>query len=325
MASSNPAANVSSVGSSFVASSSPPSASTSQRASSQAPPSHPPSSRAASLSFKVSASTSPRPQAAFPPSTTNYVPSISNSSTQIPSPTSTDTQTTPLSRKPRIIAAISVSTAGVLLFLFFTMLLYRRRRARHHPRGSITSVLRKPPGDDEKRWKDSARSTADSGWPEDSTTWTVPISFHVDELRTRRSLTRFSGKGPHYTVRAHPSVSDVYVLGQDIAWQEAHYEDTLPVSPPPSRFAYPSTGVIPPTSPSGVIHHNTASAKPLLRSHSAASSISSVYSMASMVLPDLSVPPDIMTQASVRESLDDRNWLVDIQAPPSDGQGPRRL
>ncbi|KAJ6565819.1 hypothetical protein DFH09DRAFT_1157090 [Mycena vulgaris] len=314
MASSNSAANVLSVGSSFVASSSPPSVSTSQRCF----PPPPLRLRALRLpSSKALASTSLRPQAAFPTSATNDVPSISSSSTQIPSPTSIDTQITPVSHRPTIIAAISASTAGVLLLLLFAILLYRRRLARPQPRGSMTSVLRKPPGDDEKGWNDSPRSTPGSGWPEDSTTWV--------ELQTRQSLTSFSGKGPHYTVRAHPSVSDVYGFGQDVAWQEAHYEDPLPVSPPPSRSAYPPIDVIPPTPPSGVIHHNTASAMPLLRSHSAASSISSVYSTASMVIPDLSAPPDIMTQASVRESLDDRNWLVDVQAPPSNGQGPRCL
>ncbi|KAJ6533446.1 hypothetical protein DFH09DRAFT_1181424, partial [Mycena vulgaris] len=168
-------------------------------------------------------------------------------------------------------------------------------------------------------------TTAGSGWSEDSTTWAVPIPLRVEALQNRRSPTSFSAKGPHYTVRAHSSVSDVYAFGQDVTWQEAHYEDTLPASPPPSRFAYPPIDVMPPTPPSGVIYPNTASAKPLPRSHSAASSISSVYSTTSMVFPDLFVPPDIMTQASVRESLDDRNWLVDVQAPPSDGQGPRRL
>ncbi|KAJ6628161.1 hypothetical protein B0H10DRAFT_269544 [Mycena sp. CBHHK59/15] len=362
---SQPGPNASSAQIPSVASPSPSSTMTSQRASSQtAASSVASSSLATSPSSKISASASSRPQSTST-SPTNFLPSPSispspsnpsqststsptnffrstsisqspSNPSQIPSHASTDAQVAPLSHRPAIIAAVSASIAAVLLFVFFLFFLYRRRRARQKQLGSITlqdhSFLREHSGDDDdKGWKDSARSTAGSGWPEESPACTIPIPLHVEEVQTRQSVSSFSGKAPHYTVRSHASMSDVYGFGQDVAWQEAHYEDPLPVVATPDRAAYPAIDVIPPTPPSGIIHHNTASAMPLLRSHSAASSISSEYSTASMVLPDSSEPSNIAgppTPALIHDralSMDDREWIACTRDSPPDGQGARRL
>ncbi|KAJ6529926.1 hypothetical protein DFH09DRAFT_1411984 [Mycena vulgaris] len=257
------------------------------------------SSKAASTQTSSLASSSPTSvstsQSLRSFSTSLRAGSPSSSSSQIPSLAPTSSQSAPLSHKPAVIAAIAASIAAALLCVIFAIFLYRRCRARQRV-GSITpsahSFLRPTPGDDnDKGWRDSGRSTLASGWADQPSPRTVPIPLRVEGVQTRQSVGSFAGKTPHYTVsRAHTSVADLYGFGQDVAWQEAHYEDPLPVGAPPD---HPAIGMIPPTPPSGVIHHNIASATPILRSHSAASSIPSEYSTTSMTLPDPAVLPHV--------------------------------
>jgi len=164
-----------------------------------------------------------------------------------------------------------------------------------------------PRDEDPKGWKDSPSSANGSGWPEDVT----PIPLRVDRQTRQSFSSSVAGKAPHYTVRSHASMTDVYGFGQDVAWREAHYEDPLPVVHPsqPATPMHPEIDVIPPTPPSGIIHHNMPSAM-LLRSPSTASSVSSEYSTASMVLPEPSVASDIPKTP---------------QDMPHEGQGSRRL
>ncbi|KAJ7665595.1 hypothetical protein B0H17DRAFT_289307 [Mycena rosella] len=304
------------------------SASTSQRTSSQTPPSL--TSRVATFSSEARTSSTPRAQAASTVSaieTFASSSSTSSSASQISSHASTDTQNTPLSHKPAVIAAIAVSVAVALFLTSLAVFIYRRRHARRHL-ASITSTQQAFFHDasadlEDKPWpQSSARSTAGPGWPSESQPWTVPIPLPVEreQTRTRQSVPSFSAKGPHYTVRSHASMTEVYGFGQDMAWQEAHYEDPLP----PTPGAHPSVGVVPPspTSPTSVIiHHNMASATPLLRSHSAASSVSSQYSTASMVLPDQDAPPELQNPFLMPDRMDERDWLQ--TAPDTQDSHPR--
>jgi len=207
-------------------------------------------------------------------------------------------------------------------------LIYRRsaRRTQFDTTASPRqSFLREPSQEEDKGWKESAR-TVSSSWPdEQQPTWTVPIPSRI-ETRDRNSS--FGGKAPHYTVRSRASVSDVYGFGQDVAWQEAHYEDPLP-----PRVAI---GVVPPTPPSANMHHSHST--PLLRNHSTASSISSEYSTASMT----TIRPDRRTATGAVDGdaaaayaaitheraldmvgADDRDWLAPAQ--DAAGAGARRL
>ncbi|KAJ7828748.1 hypothetical protein B0H14DRAFT_3466114 [Mycena olivaceomarginata] len=191
------------------------------------------------------------------------------------------------SLKPGVIAAISASTVGALLIATLIFLLCRRRRKRHPEvvggSSSARSFMREspPPRDNEysKEWRvpesppPHARlnSQSGAGWPEDAPApaWAVP---------------------PDPVAAEHPDMTDVYGFGQDVAWKEAHYEDPLPtvtVKPPSqpggSGSTHPDIGVVPPTPQSVIIHHNMPLAAPLVRSPSAASSVFSEYSAASMV------------------------------------------
>ncbi|KAJ7106523.1 hypothetical protein C8R44DRAFT_805470 [Mycena epipterygia] len=290
-----------------------PTSTTSQRVSSQA----------AASSVK-SSSTLMRPQSISSiPSPSNFVPFPTISPSQIPSHESTDARVTPLSHRPAIIAAISASAAAILLLMLFVLSLYCRRRSSQKRLRSIASrddpFLQDNAGE-AKKWKDSPRSPH-SSWSEELSTWTVPIPLNIE--RVHRGS--FSTKGPHYTVRSRANpVSDVYGFGQDVVWQEAHYEDPLPAVSPP-------IDIIPPTPPSGIIYHNTASAMPLLRGHSAASSISSQYSTASMGLPDFpephknAAPPSPVFMLERPLSMDDKDWIVCTHGSPPGGQGVRRL
>ncbi|KAJ7138316.1 hypothetical protein C8R44DRAFT_767231 [Mycena epipterygia] len=269
-----------------------PTSKTPQRVSSQAAASSVTTpSRANSPSSPTPASTSIRSQTHSTTSSTSFVPSPSISAThssQIPSTHSTDARVTPLLHRPGIIAAIVASTTAVFLFILLALFLHRRRRARQKRLDAINShdesFLQYSRGEDEaKGWKDSARSTAGADWTEESPPWAIPIPLRAERVHARQSVNSFSGKGPHYTVRSRPStVGDVYGFGQDVAWQEAHYEDPLPALDSPDRASYPPIDVTPPTPSSAIIHHNMASAVPLLRGHSVASSISSQYSTASI-------------------------------------------
>lgn len=209
------------------------------------------------------------------------------------------------SLKPGVIAAISASTVGALLIATLIFLLCRRRRKRHPEvvggSSSARSFMREspPPRDNEysKEWRvpesppPHARlnSQSGAGWPEDAPApaWAVPP---IPLRQNTQSFSSLSGRAPHYTLRSHASMTDVYGFGQDVAWKEAHYEDpltTVTVKPPSqpggSGSTHPDIGVVPPTPQSVIIHHNMPLAAPLVRSPSAASSVFSEYSAASMV------------------------------------------
>ncbi|KAJ7743042.1 hypothetical protein DFH07DRAFT_1063610 [Mycena maculata] len=210
-------------------------------------------------------------------------PSISPSSSgQTPSHASTDAQVTSGSHRPAIIAATIVSIGTLLLLIPLLFCIYRQRRARQNQPTSSQRHCFLPKNtveDDEKSWKDSPRSAAGSGWPEES--WVDPAPPSVERVRPRQSVTSFSTtRAPHYTVRSHASMGDIYGFGQDVAWQEAHYEDPLPIGGPPASFN-PEIDVIPPTP--GIIHHDMP-VTPLLRNPSTGSHASarSEYSTASM-------------------------------------------
>jgi len=184
--------------------------------------------------------------------------------------------------------------------------------------------MREHPLDDEaKGWKDSARSTAGSGWPEESPAWPSPTPLRIERQR-RQSVNSVASRAPHYTVRSHASMTDVYGFGQDVAWKQAHYEDPLPAaSPLHLDHTHPAIDVTPPTPRSGIINLNVPSAMPLLRSPSTASSISSEYSTAS-ALPDIAAPEsDVIYDRSV--PVDDGDWVAHPQDTPRDGQWSRRL
>ncbi|KAJ7160640.1 hypothetical protein C8R43DRAFT_993510 [Mycena crocata] len=297
------------------------SSSAGQRASSRAPKSSPvSSSRIAGLSSSVSPtthSTAPSPSLSSLPSLPT-TPSPSSSVQRA----STNAQTTALAHRPALIAAISAAVV-LLILCIFGFLLYRRRCMRRSTRhtGSIGStaqgraLIAHEAEDvyDDKGWRDSARSAAGStrsGWPlqlddgvpSAASTYAIPVPIPVlnsapapaptprpigidrRQTRTASVSSRLSLRAPHYTVRAHASVGDVYGFGQDVAWQQAHYEDALPT---PSR-AQPDIDVLPPTPHSDsasannmVIQHDITNA-PLLRNASTASTVPSVYSTASM-------------------------------------------
>ncbi|KAJ6616062.1 hypothetical protein B0H10DRAFT_1414458 [Mycena sp. CBHHK59/15] len=219
-------------------------------------------------------------------------PALSSSGQMSPQPSANSTQVDAVSSSPHqsaIIAGTAVSASVVLVVALIACLyLYRRRRKAHNQRKGINYkpqifLVRTPTQSD-----DTERRSSANGWSQEPDPWCVSVP---DGPRTRRS-TASVAKAPHYTVRSHASISDVYGFGQDAAWQDARYVDALPIVPavPPhiDSEAYPSIDVVPPTPPSAALSHTT----PLLRSHSAASSIASTYSTASMVLPPASAHSD---------------------------------
>ncbi|KAJ7670767.1 hypothetical protein DFH06DRAFT_1178892 [Mycena polygramma] len=181
-------------------------------------------------------------------------------------------------------------------------------------------------------WPTTPDSTASAGWPEDPAR---PIPLPPGLGQRHQSLSTMAGKAPHYTVRSHATMTDVYGFGQDVAWQEAHYEDPLPHPHPLAQnsaqiqpYAQPMIDVVPPTPRTGsmqqVDHMPTAASAALLRSASSAtaSSMASEYSTASMVLPVPAVPPE--RSVVLHDGTDDQHWL----ARPLDAQHqtpPRRL
>ncbi|KAJ7436907.1 hypothetical protein B0H11DRAFT_2362767 [Mycena galericulata] len=150
-------------------------------------------------------------------------------------------------------------------------------------------------------------------------TFSNPLPVDGLQLRQSAQPSSPSARAPHYTVRSRASMIDVYGFGQDVAWQEAHYEDPLPIGGPAHSA---DIRIIPPTPLSDLNHHDTtASATPLLRSPSAASTVSSQYSIASMPgrLPYIAVPvgsndinvPPTPAPAVIHDALatDDRDWI----------------
>ncbi|KAJ7263654.1 hypothetical protein B0H12DRAFT_1068973 [Mycena haematopus] len=172
--------------------------------------------------------------------------------------------------------------------------------------------------EDAKPWNYSPPSTPGSGRVDAASPPLTPSTPLTIDRRARRSITSLVSKAPHYTVRSHASMTDVYGFGQDLAWKEAHYEHPLPahastsmhpdidITPaPPSMHS--EIDVVPPTPPSE-INHTMTPAMPLMRNPSTASSVNSEYSTASMAL-SRSVPHDINEE----------------QDMPPEGQGSRRL
>ncbi|KAJ7443583.1 hypothetical protein B0H11DRAFT_2343836 [Mycena galericulata] len=283
-----------------------------------------------SSSVRQSTSTSSSSSASFPLST-----SISPSSpSQAPLRPSTSAKITTASHQTVIIAATTASIAALILLLGLGFFIYCRRRSRRNQLDLITSQRRSILPENstladysDKDWKDTVRSTTGSGWPSESQptspvhrTFSNPLPVDGLQLRQSAQPSSPSARAPHYTVRSRASMTDVYGFGQDVAWQEAHYEDPLPIGSP-ARSA--DIRIIPPTPLSDISHHDTttASATPLLRSPSAASTVSSQYSIASMPgrLPDIAVPvgsndinvPPTPAPAVIHDALatDDRDWI----------------
>ncbi|KAJ7023867.1 hypothetical protein C8F04DRAFT_1133154 [Mycena alexandri] len=222
-----------------------------------------------------------------------------SSPSQTSSYPSTDAQTTPpLSRMPAIIGAIVASVVVVALIAILIFFIYHRGRKRRSKISSIISqqdpFMWEHPLEADVRRKDPAHSAAEPGWPDEFSVSTIstprPRSSIVSAVSTplrgrRQSSNALATKGPHYTIRSHASVGDVYGFGQDLAWQEAHYEDVVPMSGPAAR---PAIGIVPPT-PSSETGNHDMPATSLLRNPSTASSVPSVYSTASMTPPHNSV------------------------------------
>ncbi|KAJ7692447.1 hypothetical protein B0H17DRAFT_541023 [Mycena rosella] len=237
-------------------------------------------------------------RSAFSASSTSA--SKSSASSQLPSPASTSHPSS--SHRPAVIAAVTASIAAALLTLYLVIFIYRRRRRRQNL-ASITSQQRsflpKTPTNVENEGQKgaSARSTGQQ--------FTAPGLQRVQRVQpqTHQIVRSSSAKAPHYTVRSHASIRDVYPLGLDMAWQEAHYESPLPVAGPSSHApaVKPALDIIPPTPSSAMNDHAEA---PFLRNHSSASSVPSQYSTASMVPSNPSAPPDAANSTAVRNWLD---------------------
>ncbi|KAJ7312600.1 hypothetical protein DFH08DRAFT_1044226, partial [Mycena albidolilacea] len=186
-----------------------------------------------------------------------------------------------------------------------------------------------------------------SGWPAEDVSGTasraisLPFPLHADRPR-RPSITSLAGsaKTSHYTIRSHTShvTGEAHSFGKDIAWKEAHYEDPGPLPvfcdrpSGPRRDISRSTPLHPekktnfalptPTLHPGVVlrpnrninNGSVASSGEamwlLRRSTASASSVSSVYSTASIV-PETSVShirdPDMVCR--------DSPYLSDLLVP----------
>ncbi|KAJ6471651.1 hypothetical protein C8R47DRAFT_746369 [Mycena vitilis] len=278
-----------------------------------------------------SISTSPFSSDDLPSISTSISISTTSSANRIPSLAAiADAKSTPLSHRPGIIAAISASVVVAALFaVALVFFLYRRRRTRTRQMQAGSSTSSHPimheysaePDTTLRYWPTTPGSTASAGWPEDPAR---PIPLPPGLGQRHQSLSTMAGncKAPHYTVRSHASMTDVYGFGQDVAWQEAHYEDPLPHPHPLTQnsaqiqpFAQPIIDVVPPTPGTGSMqqvdyHMPTAASAALLRSASSAtaSSMASEYSTASMVLPDPAVPPE--GSVVLHDGTDDQHWLA---------------
>ncbi|KAJ7891911.1 hypothetical protein B0H14DRAFT_3126256 [Mycena olivaceomarginata] len=171
----------------------------------------------------------------------------------------------------------------------------------------------------------SSTTGSRSGWPAEDVSGTasraisLPFPLRADRPR-RPSMTSLAGsaKTSHYTIRSHTShvTGKAHSFGKDVAWKEAHYEDPGPLSVFRDRSSGPrrdisrSTPLHPekktnvplpaPTLHPGVVLRpnrnmnkgSIASSREamwlLRRSTASASSVSSVYSTASIV-PETSV------------------------------------
>jgi len=292
------------------------------------------------LSYSSVSSSTIISSAAIRPST-SYLLSSTASPSQIP-PTHAAAGK---SNRVVIIAATTASIASLLILLSLGFFLYRRRRSRQKRMASqpLPFLCRSAGSYDETGWKYSARSTTGSGWPgQDSEPTspvqrTFPIPFPVECSQMRQSVGSSFGcsvgaKPPHYIVRSRASIID-YGFGQDLAWQDAHYEDPLPmrIGSAQAQYPAPAIDVTPPTPSSGIIHHDLPTATSLLRGNSTASTISSLYSKESM-LPDVTSPPppdqSMTGPAFIHDVLatDDRNWIHSPQIPDEYTQSkPRHL
>ncbi|KAJ7214872.1 hypothetical protein GGX14DRAFT_562903 [Mycena pura] len=203
-----------------------------------------------------------------------------------------------------IIAALTATIAAALFLGVVIFIFWRRRRTRARSPGQ-QNVMRERSADavagpDDKGWLDSA-----SGWPgtQSMPTWAPPVAIPLRRASMRRaSMSTLLGPGtpatpktPHYSVRARESSMAGFGFGQDIAWQEAHYEE---VCAPSGAGVHSEAGVpvLCPTPPSAATFDTAggaASAVPLLRSHSTASSVSSVYSAASAPDDATATPPGV--------------------------------
>ncbi|KAJ7443653.1 hypothetical protein B0H11DRAFT_2344034 [Mycena galericulata] len=291
-----------------------------------------------SSSVRQSTSTSSSSSLSFPLST-----SISPSSpSQAPLRPSTSAKITTASHQTVIIAATTTSTAALILLLGLGFFIYCRRRSRRNQLDLITSQRRSFLPENltdysDKDLKDTACSTTGSGLPSESQptspvhrTFSNPLPVDGLQLRQSAQPSSPSARAPHYTVRSRASMTDIYGFGQDVAWQEAHYEDPLPIGGPAHSA---DIRIIPPTPLSDLSHHDTttASETPLLRSPSAVSSVSSQYSIASMPgrLPYIAVPvgsrdinvPPTPAPVVIHDVLatDDQDWINctrSSEAPP---------
>ncbi|KAJ7183449.1 hypothetical protein C8R46DRAFT_1308064, partial [Mycena filopes] len=212
---------------------------------------------------------------------------------------------------PAIIAAIATSVAATTLIALIVFFIYRRRHTRAAQRRKALSIAfpdspfawEREPGvqDDDKPW-----APPGSGWPApEELSLPVPVipvprPTTAERIRRPSSHSHSLGArgGPHYIVRSHASVGDVYGFGQDLAWQEAHYEDVVPLSSGApitiSPLALGSSGIgIVPLPPTLRPSSGGAAATPLLRNTSHASTVSeaSVYSRPSMALSPSPSPP----------------------------------
>ncbi|KAJ7183435.1 hypothetical protein C8R46DRAFT_515420 [Mycena filopes] len=240
-------------------------------------------------------------------------PQVSSSSQPAfhPSTNAQSSSSSSLIHMPAIIAAIATSVAAVTLIALIVFLIYRRRHTRAAQRRKALSIAfpdspfawEREPGvqDDDKPW-----APPGSGWPAPEELSlpvpVIPVPRPTTAERIRRPSSHSLGArgGPHYIVRSHASVGDVYGFGQDLAWQEAHYEDVVPLSSgapipiSPLALRSSSIGIVPvPLPPTLRPSSGGAAATPLLRNTSHASSMSeaSVYSRPSMAPSPSPSPP----------------------------------
>ncbi|KAJ7270249.1 hypothetical protein C8J57DRAFT_1508293 [Mycena rebaudengoi] len=186
-----------------------------------------------------------------------------------------------------LIAGVTISVAVVLLLALLACIYLRRRRSLANRHNSQTHAFLaqeealSPPYPESAPHSVSGYRSTWMGEPV-SASPTAPSFRAVERLRARQSVPTLP-KGPHYTVRTRASLTDVYGFGQDLAWQDAHYVDPLPVASAPAGEQHqPHIDVTPPTPLLGTAHSRIPSSEtPFLRSHSATSSISSEYSVAS--------------------------------------------
>ncbi|KAJ7152886.1 hypothetical protein C8R46DRAFT_1042516 [Mycena filopes] len=208
--------------------------------------------------------------------------------------------------------AIATSVAAVTLIALIVFFIYRRHTRAAQRRKALSIAFpdspfawEREPGvqDDDKPW-----APPGSGWPApEELSLPVPVipvprPTTAERERIRRPSSHSLGArgGAHYIVRSHASVGDVYGFGQDLAWQEAHYEDVVPLSSgapipiSPLALGSSSIGIVPVSLPPTLRPSSGgAAATPLLRntSHASILSESSVYSRPSMAMSPSPSPP----------------------------------